>query len=251
MNKLIDRFMISKGYVCGKEKLVRGTIEIKSYEDAIWNERLQPIFPLEISFASDIFAHRMIPGKNVYVDALIGERMEYSNSVLKKYYEEFQPQSLRDVFIDGTVAYSTPKSNGLYSYLLPWNIRPKENAGKPLAYSGPMDTDRGMTELLRLYEVFDSIKKNGYCPKMSAHLFNSNHVQGYFLRRDSDYRFIVLHGKHRVAAMAALEESHVLATFDLLHPRVIDYIDIENWPQVANGTYDKEFAKMVFDAFFV
>ena len=251
MNRLLEKFLVSRGYVCSQTKTVREAIEIKSYEDAIWDQHLQPIFPLDIFIATDLFAHRMIPGGNVYVDTLLKDKVGYEASLLKQYYDDFQPQSVSDVFRDGSVVTHTSKSQGLFSYLLPWDIKPKENGGKPLAYSGPMSEARGTKELHRLYEVKESIQKKGYLPEPSANLFHSNQVQGYFLRRGKEYRFVVLHGKHRVAAMAALGKASIPATFDLLHPRVIDNADIENWPQVANGIYEKKFAEMIFNTFFV
>lgn len=247
---IIDEILCRCGYVCARSDTVRKTLNDINIEDAIWDKHLQPVFDVPTKWLSDMFSMPFVKN-NPYTKTLIqfvnDRSLEYKSSALYEYYNSFQPESSRDVF---WYQDKNSTSKGLYEYALPWDSEVKTNHGKPLMYSGPMTDERGLREFQRLLEVFCSIEIKGYKPKTSANLFNSNQIQGYFIKREDAYRFVVIHGKHRVASLVALKKECVPVTFELTKPRIISYETIKSWPQVRNNTYSEEEASMIFSRFF-
>lgn len=252
--KAVDYVIEKLGLVCSRAQTVRREIEIIHYEDAIWESHPQPVFMVYTDDVTDIFAHRLDDKKNAYIDALQeylhGLHKEYGGSALQVYFDEFQPDCIEKIFINRKTVYKTDRTPGLFEYTLPWDSEAKRNNGNKLNYSGPMSIERGKFEYERLIKVFESIKAKGYCPKYSTNLFNSNHIQGYFLSYGEKYRFVVLHGKHRAAALKVLGEPMIPVTFEFGKPRVVRLSDIEFWPQVRNHHYSKKQAEEIFLAFF-
>ena len=250
--KQINFVLKKMGLVCAREKTVRMLDKEMSVYDAIWSRYLQPIFYIDADMMTDMFA-MSFDKDNPYTRSLTEHiekpDTEYESSALCRFYEIFQPSSVDDVFLSGN-GITTDKSDGLFSYQLPWDIVPKTNNGHKMNYSGPMDIKRGKAEYERLIDVYDSIKKQGYMIRKSENLFNSNNIQGYFLKNNDEYSFIVLHGKHRAASLIALGEKKIPVTFDLGYQRVIDRAAVEDWPLVKKGQMSKEKALMIFDAFF-
>lgn len=246
---MINKIALKLGMVVTRYDTVRADITIDSYEDAIWNNKLQPLFNIDASIATDFFGFHFLKD-NPYTKALLeyesDNKVDYASSELFRYYDSFQPESADDIIKDTALKHS----EGLFCYTLPWDHSPKKNGGNRLMYSGPIDDDRGEKEYRRLIEVFDSIKKKGFVTQKSANLFNSNQIQGYFLECGGLYRFVVLHGKHRAAALCALNRNRIPVTFELNKPRVVRRTDVDKWPQVRNGNVSKEDALRAFDKIF-
>ena len=254
MKKLLNIILSKMRLIIGREESVRKKIN-SDYLEAIWCDKLQPIFFVESIITCDFFANKFCGEKlHTYVKTLLHYKNynenKYVNSELNNYYDTFQPENTLEVFgINKKTKQS--KSKGLFEFLLPWDTKVyKKQNNKQLMYSGPIEKKRGEYEFQRLLKVYLSILKNGYIPQKSSNLFNSNHIQGYFLRKNNDYRFIILHGKHRAATLSVLGYKHFPVTFELGKPRVIELTNIEEWPQVRNGTYSVQHATEIFNKFF-
>lgn len=253
MKLLIESVSKSFGIVTTRLNTITKEIEISSYEDAIWDEHVYPIFYIDSHITCDFFSASFTSNHPYYETLLQYQKdtnLSYENSALRKYYDDFQPSSVDDIFHDGIYHRSTTSSSGLYEYVLPWDNKVKRNKfDVPLPYSGPFGSKQGEKELLHLISVYNSIKKKGYVPDKWTNVFQPSHIQGYFLRRNHNYRFIVLHGKHRMASLAALGNQRIPVTFEIGRHRVIDIEELNDWPQVRKGKYTKEQAQEIFNSF--
>jgi len=252
---MIKFFLNSFGLILTRADRVREELSC-TYETAIWYDKLQPIFSVKIEDTCDFFSFGFAyGGHHPYVRTLIqykknNKQLIYEESYLKKYYTKFCPSDTYEVFFSSTKILNQ-SHEGLTGFLLPWNNKPKiDYKNKKLMYSGPMSDDEGKHELRRLLEVYNSIEKNGYYKRKSSSLLDSNHIQGYFLKKNDCYKFIVLHGKHRIASLSVLGKSYAPVTFDLCNPRVVDISSLDSWPQVRNKTYSREVALKMFNSFF-
>lgn len=253
-NAMIKFFLNSFGLILTRVDSVREELSC-TYETAIWYDKLQPIFNVKIEDTCDFFSFGFAyEGHQPYVKTLVeyknNKKLTYETSYLKKYYGEFCPSTTCEVFFGHREIYKQ-SHKGLTEFLLPWNNKPKiDYDNKKLMYSGPMSDDEGKAEFKRLLKVYNSIEKKGYYKRKSSSLHNSNHIQGYFLKKNNCYKFIVLHGKHRIASLSVLGKVYAPVTFDLYNPRVIDINSLDSWPQVRNKTYSKEVALRIFNSFF-
>lgn len=186
---------------------------------------------------------------------------EYPGSVLEKFYDEWQPANGRDALIGATLG---PVVLARYPALMmhaPWlNASPDERlagieriiksenrqyggadmsemAGYGL--QGPVSREKGHLEYQRLISVLESIQKYGYDRSRGD-------VTVQVLKRGDEFRFRVVHGHHRMAALAALGYEAIPAI-----PRmVVDASEVEHWPQVYRGVWTSEEALAYFNHHF-
>ncbi|GAA3725702.1 hypothetical protein HDA32_003104 [Spinactinospora alkalitolerans] len=85
----------------------------------------------------------------------------------------------------------------------PENLTPRGNP-----HYGPVSADWVRREFGRIVRIYESVRSTGYRPE---HV-EDGYVHGYFLVRGSRYRFVVLEGNHRLAALKVLGERRVAAT---------------------------------------
>lgn len=248
---ILKKTLLYLGLIVVREKTVRKLIK-GTYSDAIYSNKLQPIFMINGKDTVDFFAYSFYERYTHPYTKLIKQykkdsNLKYNNSVLYQYYNKFIPKSTCDIFkINSEINFN----DYLEEHLLPWDSEPKKTYNNRSLYCGPSNDKNGKYEFQRIIDVYNSIKEKSYIVKKSTNLFDSNHIQGYFLQNNDQYRFIVLNGKHRIASLINLEYKEIPVTFRLDKPRVINLFDIENWPQVKNNTYTKEDAKKIFFYFF-
>lgn len=92
--------------------------------------------------------------------------------------------------------------------------------------------------------TIDSIRTKGYHPE------NHGHIEGYFLKKQQDYKFFVMGGKHRAASLCHLGYDSIPVKMRSGCPRVIDRRDAEDWPLVRSGEIDVKLARSIFDRYF-
>jgi hypothetical protein len=191
----------------------------------------------------------------------------YEESPLHQYYTNWQPSNLQEAFIGLPDNYPCELQNHhahLVDQMLPWFAGTASEAdavvqkcynkdraehGCPhlsaaangFAIHGPISSEAGQLEVARLRRVYESLRAKGY-----QRAFGDIGV--VMIKRDDDHRFIVRNGVHRTAAMGVLGYSKVPATF--LTPTVFDVRDVERWPQVARGVWDRHLAKKYVDHLF-
>lgn len=190
----------------------------------------------------------------------------YSGSILEHYYKSFCPSSMQSVLRSDNKAL---KKHHPIATVLPWDTNLPEhklpkacvnpNADKLLSseakklglsekynfgwqFFGPVSEDLGQLEYRRLTAVFDSIKEDGYLPE--KHGF----IHGQFLVSDDNWAWVNIGGKHRFAALAALDFKNIpIALNSRSTALFIRRIDVEYWPNVKNGLFSKTDALNIFD----
>ncbi|NBG89526.1 hypothetical protein [Isachenkonia alkalipeptolytica] len=186
------------------------------------------------------------------------ENVIYKDSILKKFYDSYQPASLYELFFskmaNGLDSYEVDylKSISKLSLTLPWFYEKKEivSGEKGLCSShgwqgcGPVSDEKGLLELNRLKVVYNSISKKGYKSK------HSDEINGYFLKNEDVYRFIVLGGNHRVPVLSAMGYEYIPVKFRSNYPRVIDIKNVKEWPHVKSGEMSENIAREIFMTFF-
>ena len=201
---------------------------------------------------------------NPFVQSMI--QSDYS--ILRKYYEEFQPSNVNELFnLDLQNDYGRMDA---YSYSLPWNsdspqfmlrrrkeVAVKENkqrSGENLSLFegghtdfGPVSENKLSIEISRLAELYLSIQKHGFKEDLNK---NDGGIKGYFLlNSDREWRFYINGGKHRAYVLAALGHKEIPVVLNHSIQTVkVDKID--QWPQVANRNYNHYNAQLIFERFF-
>ncbi len=218
------------------------------------------INPLGYKFGSNDY--------NPFVQTLRNQALKYEVSALKKYYDNFQPSNAAEAL--GANFHKPFKLNELPAYscrfLTPWSSHTPESAIKQVQIDtlnenreygnlnigieggdllhGPVKLEKGEIEFKRLKRVFDSIKKNGYKRNNSL----DGDIKVYLLKKGDEYRYLILSGNHRLAAAVALGMEYIPVR--LLAYHIINLDDIDSWPQVRIGLWDKENAKIYFNYLF-
>ncbi|GGI05414.1 hypothetical protein [Egicoccus halophilus] len=116
-----------------------------------------------------------------------------------------------------------------------------ERDGTP--YHGPVSSRHGQAETTRLHEVAEALQRTGGWDR--AH----GDSLGYLVRRGSEHVVVKFGGGyHRTAAMAALALGDVPVR--LREPVEVDVRDVDDWPQVRRGTWDRDTARRYVDHLF-
>lgn len=208
----------------------------------------------------------------------MGSEMAYETSILKKFNQKFSPKNLQEA-ITGIISY--PEGNTAkiaypigYSIFrvscmpMPWtrckfdlykgNWDPEANSpvklrdcigGENSKVEELLDKE-AMWHYQRTIKTYESIKNNGYKPELFSDMSRKNgYIRGVILKKEDEYRFIVLGGQHRVAALSCLDYEEVPVIFDT-NMAIVDYKNINNWPVIRKGIYDLKDAQIIFNGFF-
>lgn len=111
-------------------------------------------------------------------------------------------------------------------------------------------SDRGIPvyriteECFWLERAYYRIASRGYLPEVHGNYIKTQQL----LARTGDTRYLVHDGNHRVSALAALGETHVLA--ELRTADTVKETSMRTWPMVRNGCYTPSDALAVFSAYF-
>ncbi len=185
---------------------------------------------------------------------------------LKKYYELHQPKNIfeKHFIYSSNYSYSDNKPNFFVD--VPWEV-PKYNKTNLIKYFnsapegglliaehgsqalGPVSTKKLKSEIRRLDQTLNSIQKIGYKPGQFE-----GHIRGYFLVNDEDSTcpevFLVTGGQHRAAVLSFLEVREIPVQFEGSFPRCIKLSDLSKWPQVADGKFTYDAARLIFLSYF-
>ncbi|MGP4060597.1 hypothetical protein [Halobacillus sp. H74] len=217
-----------KGFAAVDSEAAIVKVEVKKCRD--W---------LGFSYADDGW-HYFCATIKQYIDE---PSLSYKKSILRKYYQLFQPKSLREGLFY-KVADTPLKKHNLWMPL-PWENNLKLPEGDHQHF-GPNSEAYGETELLRTLRVYKKIRKAGYQPRH----FPDGYIRGYFLKSGKDYRFKLTAGQHRMAALGVMGHQTVKVKVQSKWERVIDPAKIKEWPQVRNRRYTKEQALYIFNSYF-
>lgn len=182
------------------------------------------------------------------------EDITYNESILRDFFHAFQPQNQYERYFGRQGKQSPPLHKGWAP--LPWfNVKTKHIPLKPFQtrqggnhFHGPNTEDFGTSELNRIITAYKLLKKNGYQPE----IYPDGYIQGFFLKKGDDYRFVITEGQHRIAALAALGYRTVRCRMapDSHYPRCVNIADIAQWPLVKQRMYSTVLANRMFHIFF-
>ncbi|MCH8506601.1 hypothetical protein [Sodalinema gerasimenkoae] len=173
---------------------------------------------------------------------------------LDYFYTEYRPENCLEAL---TLA---PQQQRWDSLETPWRVDIKptpftgENKlgpehGRP--HCGPVSLERLNLEKFRLREVIASIRNMGYMT--SYYASPDQHIFGYFLVNDQDFRFLVVNGQHRAAALVELGSQTLPATFTSIVPRMPRLVSPWHLDFLTGVAYDVEqrsTAQQIFDSYF-
>lgn len=182
--------------------------------------------------------------------------LQYEGSIVQKFYDNFTPSNLGQAILhNNSTSYVELSKYSALDKLMPWSLLPRIYDGEcgldpkhGCQSQGPVSAKKGKMEFSRVIRTFNSIESKGF--QYQSYNQINEHLRGYFLKKGDEWRFIIISGNHRVAALVELGFTEIPVTFQPTFPRVIDFKDRLTWPQVLNGTLSLKAAEDVFGAFF-
>lgn len=175
----------------------------------------------------------------------------YERSILKRFYETFTPQTIADACsLNDPGPLADVPARSLFE---PWRLSPPPfddphastyPPGSPLF--GPMSGPRGEAQWRRLRERVKSILAYGYQPE----LFPRGLIRVTVLKSGQEQRYLVGHGQHRAAVLAAMGHERIDAGVHSTDPLVIDEAEAHLWPHVRSGFLSTERAVAMLRRYF-
>ncbi|MDY0090041.1 MAG: hypothetical protein RBR78_06710 [Flavobacteriaceae bacterium] len=261
LRRIINKLYKNTDYRLQKKEETKG-VDIVGYSEAIYI-RGKVFFEVETDILCNNVNMLYFNSWHFYTKACeemgINSDISYEESVLSKYYNNYQPESLYDLYLLGSEYNNFTEEDieklkqvniNEYRYDLWGDCEQKVNMNAVHEYGllrshgtqfyGPVSKTKGELEFKRLKEAYFSIRENGFKPSYYGH------ISGYFLKYKNNYRFIVSDGNHRAGVLCALKYKKISVKFHDYFPRVVDYKDIKNFPLVKKGVYSKRLAKKIF-----
>lgn len=184
--------------------------------------------------------------------------LPYERSVLHAFYERFQPRTVHELlFDDAAVSRRTlagwPAIEPLIDVWpvtaahVAWGMSSSDGRSElpHSQYRGPTSELFGAKHLRRVVEAYESFQREGYRP--DAYGF----VSGYFITDSDDYRFVLGHGNHRMAALSVLGHRRVAVTLREAHPPVVERQRLDRWTRPRGGLLERDEAIAVFEQLLV
>ncbi len=187
---------------------------------------------------------------------LAEENPHYEQSLLKDFYDCFQPRNRREQLFGRGKEALMPLERGWVP--LPWALPAvldsahDKKGSSPLnelpcgSRFGPHSTLYGKHETAKTLQAYEQISRHGYRPG----IYPNGYIRGTFLKNKDRYRFIISDGERRLAAAAFCGLETIKARFN---PRALPVADLErikSWPLVQSGFYDEKVAAKVFHHYF-
>ncbi|HUG97807.1 MAG TPA: hypothetical protein VMQ83_01360 [Gammaproteobacteria bacterium] len=185
----------------------------------------------------------------------------YEGSLLERYYQAWQPCNGLEALIGARLGPQTLADYPGHLMHAPWiEETPEErleftahiaslessSIGKdPMGIDegyglhGPVSRRKGEFESRRLIQVTESIKSRGYDRGLGD-------MTAQVLKRGDEFRFRVMHGQHRMAALAFLGHH----TVPVIPTMLVRVDEVAHWPQVHRGTWSADEALAYFDHHF-
>lgn len=180
----------------------------------------------------------------------------YENSILKVFYERFQPKNRQQQLLEEEKDELKPLCQGWPN--LPWQKGPRGIPKKFITermleiggnqHFGPNTDAFGEKLFQRLINTYQLLQMHGYHPE----IFPDGYIMGYLLVTDHEYRFVITEGQHRISALALLGTKRLLCQLikDDQNPPFIQERECKEWMQVKNELYSQEVAEKLFMKFF-
>jgi hypothetical protein len=177
--------------------------------------------------------------------------LTYEESSLALLHRVYQPMNLQEIFLEDESEpmeplNELPPARSLFRYL--WAVSPAliakvshrevEKAGHH--YFGPLSEEKGRAQFDRLIETYGSIEAEGFNPEQYGP------IMGYFIADDSQYRFVVGSGNHRLAALKVLGYTKIPVRLTHTHPAVVHRTRLDTWTTDKGGPFARETAYALF-----
>ncbi len=185
-----------------------------------------------------------------------------TRKILKAYYSLVQPKSLHDWLDIPEDACPALAELPIYAWMmLPWSARNPQELVKGVEDAqlrenrryglnegmlagakafGPVSDGKLRVEVDRITTLVASIRRRGFRQEQTDVL------RAMFLLSDGEWRWLAVNAMHRVPVAAGLGVDHLPVEVVAVVRR--DEVDI--WPQVTAGLYDRDTALGVFDRLF-
>jgi hypothetical protein len=172
----------------------------------------------------------------------------------RRFFKLFQPKNLNEMYFlgeqFGQVSFG-PMENPWLS-ISDWRPPTGGNGvsadNRPTKSFGPSTSKAIDRQFIyhhkRMQRVVRSIQKQGYRPERYGD------IQGYFIRLNGEYRFVINGGKHRATVLMSLGFESIPVRMRPFFPRVIDGARVRDWPLVRSGGMSEDFALAVMRRFF-
>lgn len=231
-----------------KKKEIYGTIRIDSDEDVparLYWHGPSPVFLLPSSMLTWHGTQRYA------VNHPLVRAIAHGPSVLEQFYAEFSPANLAQMY---GVTETGLKGEDLPPWRLPWCAWTEQRPPQPerglgiehgISYYGPCSPQKVSVEYRRVNAVVASIKAKGYQPDRK-----DGHIEGFFMRSGSQFRFYVQGGKHRAAALVALGFERIPVRVRQTWPRFVAAGTEADWPLVRDGRVDSRLAAQILARYF-
>ncbi len=181
---------------------------------------------------------------------------------LRNYFDFFKPSNTIELFgLNVELNHTLRKIEPRYTPM-PWDIETvdewkqqqkrtfrRENilsgiandeTDESWAWTGPCSIIKAKIESKRLFDIYNSIKTNGY---MRTSNRDGDILVSILSSNNEDWCWQVQSGQHRAIALSALGYTNIPVRV----VRVIHRSDVDFWPNVERGLYSKEIALQIFD----
>jgi hypothetical protein len=184
--------------------------------------------------------------------------LAYEHTTLHRFYGRFQPSTVQEAVLEDEPEPLDPI--GRWPPLRPlftqlWGVTPRQVdqiLRSPDRYAGlrqqfgPNPAEVGREQVERVWRAYQSLSRRGYRPAE----YPDGYLTGYFLVRGGEYRFVVLHGNHRLAAFRELGIQRLVARTQRDHPPVVDTERLGEWTTGRFGIFPLAVAQRLFDKLF-
>jgi hypothetical protein len=171
------------------------------------------------------YGFRHLADEHPFIAYLMG------NISLSGWYEQFKPNSIEKAYFLDESKNNLVKNKSIFNDPIydeaPAFVRGRIEVTQneyPLSivdgiqFQGPVSHAKIELESSRLKKTYMSISKNGYLP--GSYKFNG-HIMGQLLKIESEYRFLILNGRHRAASLVALGYTYLPVKF---YPNILPII---------------------------
>lgn len=181
------------------------------------------------------------------------DALEYSSSVLKRYYDVFQPKTVADILFFDEPENAPQQLRDMPALLIRdfWQLDGSIDEVKSHLIEeetqlfGPISKMYGEEQFIRCHNAHRLLKKHGYLPER----FEDGYIGGIFIRHNGDYRFLASAGKHRLGALSVLDYTDI-KVYCPYKIKVLDSQNIKNWPTVRSGMFSEEDMMRIVDKCF-
>lgn len=205
-----------------------------------------------------------LASENPFVKTLREGKLEYTESLLKRFYDSHQYATIGDVFQISESRISTAPA---MAAVMPWwHVTPEERLARVAClsdsnrylgkeaiqfgaqksdygwqYFGPVSPRVGEAEFKRQLKVYKSIQERSYQPSSLLD------IHGEFLVSQGAWCWVNLGGKHRFNSLVALGNKEItIAVTGKYGPLITRAEDVEHWPNVRNGNFTTQDALSIF-----